>query len=365
MADSLLASLFGMLDSRSVGGIAGALGAPEQSVWQGLKYSIASVLGGMISKSEDPGALRNLLDLAPSTTGDTTLTQIARTASDADSPLISAGRRLLDGLFGNTGPAVTDAVSSASGLGASTTSRLLALAAPMVMSFLSKRVRVEGMDMRGLGSLLQRESGEIRNALPAGLADVFWPSTVRTGTPVVAQAVKREGSSLRWLPLLALALLVPGLLWFVNHARKHAVPPVAPVTTGTAPLGTANRAATDSVDIVKRALLNNADLRFDTGSAKPRPESEGVLDNIATTLKKYPDVHVKVAGYTDNMGRPEQNLQLSQKRADNVVADLVGKGISADRLSAEGHGEEYPIADNSTGVGRARNRRVSLDVWQP
>jgi len=102
MADSLLASLFGMLDSRSVGGIAGALGAPEQSVWQGLKYSIASVLGGMISKSEDPGALRNLLDLAPSTTGDTTLTQIARAASDADSPLISAGRRLLDGLFGNT-----------------------------------------------------------------------------------------------------------------------------------------------------------------------------------------------------------------------------------------------------------------------
>jgi len=176
--------------------------------------------------------------------------------------------------------------------------------------------------------------------------------------------VQRE-RSYRWLPLIALAVLVPGFLWLLNHARKPVVPPVGPVTTETAPLGTANRVATDSVDMVKRALLENADLRFDTGSAKLRPESQTLLDNIAATLKKYPDVHMKVAGYTDNVGSPEKNLRLSQERANAVVAELVRRSIPADRLTAEGHGEEYPVDSNSTDVGRARNRHVSLDVWRP
>jgi outer membrane protein OmpA-like peptidoglycan-associated protein len=86
---------------------------------------------------------------------------------------------------------------------------------------------------------------------------------------------------------------------------------------------------------------------------------------MAAVLKKYPDVHVKISGYTDSVGSPEKNLQLSQKRADAVVAGLVRRGISADRLTAEGHGEEYPIENNSTGMGRAKNRHVFLDVWKP
>jgi hypothetical protein len=165
------------------------------------------------------------------------------------------------------------------------------MAAAMVMSFLNKKVRVEGMNMHGLGSMLQRESTTIRNALPPGLADVFWPATVRSTSPVVAQAVKRERPLFRWLLLLALlAMSIPGVLWLLNHARKPIVPPVAPVrtevppvTTETTPLGTANRAATDSVDIVKRALLNNADLRFDARSARLRPEPE-VLLRISPSL---------------------------------------------------------------------------------
>jgi hypothetical protein len=86
------------------------------------------------------------------------------------------------------------------------TSTLMAMAAPMVMSFLGKRVRDEGMSMSGLGSLLKEESGTIRSALPAGLSDLFWPraSVAATASPVVAQAVERERSSFSWLPILAL-----------------------------------------------------------------------------------------------------------------------------------------------------------------
>src|SRR5260370_788330 len=83
-----------------------------------------------------------------------------------------------------------------------------ALGETMVMSFLGKRIRDEGMTMSGLGSLLQRESATIRSALPTGLSDLLWPraSMGAAASPVVAQAVERERSYFSWLPLLALAV---------------------------------------------------------------------------------------------------------------------------------------------------------------
>ena len=71
-----------------------------------------------------------------------------------------------------------------------------------------------------------------------------------------------------------------------------------------------------------------------------------------------------VTGHTDNVGAVEQNLQLSQKRANSVMAKLVRKDVSADHLTAEGYGQQDPIADNSTEEGRARNRRVSVEFSQ-
>jgi K(+)-stimulated pyrophosphate-energized sodium pump len=71
-----------------------------------------------------------------------------------------------------------------------------------------------------------------------------------------------------------------------------------------------------------------------------------------------------VVGYTDNVGSSEQNRQLSQARANAVVVELVRKGTSAERLTAEGYGERDPVAGNSTEEGRAQNRRVSIGVSQ-
>jgi outer membrane protein OmpA-like peptidoglycan-associated protein len=242
------------------------------------------------------------------------------------------------------------------------------MAGPMVIGFINKRVRSEGMNMRDLGSLLHRESAAIREALPAGLADVFWPSTARTAaagtTPVVAQTVRREGSSFSWLPLVALAIFVPALLWLAHHGRRPVNPAAPPVTTSTAPLGTADRMAPEAPNMANREMLDKADVQFDTGSSKLRPESEAVLDDMAATLKKNPNMHMTVDGYTDNVGNPDSNMKLSQSRANSVMADMVHKGISPDRLTAEGHGEENPLDDNSTAAGRAHNRRVTVVVVQ-
>jgi OmpA-OmpF porin, OOP family len=103
-------------------------------------------------------------------------------------------------------------------------------------------------------------------------------------------------------------------------------------------------------------------LLFDTGKATLQPASQEQLQNIAAIFKAYPKVRAKIGGYTDNTGNKEGNQKLSADRANNVSEALVGMGIDSSRLSAEGYGEQFPVADNSTEEGRAKNRRISLRV---
>jgi K(+)-stimulated pyrophosphate-energized sodium pump len=103
-------------------------------------------------------------------------------------------------------------------------------------------------------------------------------------------------------------------------------------------------------------------LVFDTDSATLRPESQEQLQNIAAIRKAYPNVRVKIGGYTDSTGDPDANLRLSQARANTVTAELARLGVSSDRMQAEGYGAQHPVADNSTEEGRARNRRISIQV---
>ena len=83
---------------------------------------------------------------------------------------------------------------------------------------------------------------------------------------------------------------------------------------------------------------------------------------MAEILKAYPNVTIKLGGYTDNTGDLQANLRLSQQRADAVMADLVKLGVDAGRMKAEGYGQEHPVADNSTVEGRAKNRRIDIRV---
>ncbi|MFI5101756.1 MAG: OmpA family protein [Terriglobales bacterium] len=103
-------------------------------------------------------------------------------------------------------------------------------------------------------------------------------------------------------------------------------------------------------------------LLFDTGKATLQPASQEQLKNVAEIFKAYPKVRAKIGGYTDNTGSKEGNQKLSADRANNVSEALIGLGIDSSRLSAEGYGDQFPVADNSTEEGRAKNRRISLRV---
>ena len=103
-------------------------------------------------------------------------------------------------------------------------------------------------------------------------------------------------------------------------------------------------------------------LQFESGKSILKPSSEEQLKNMAAILKAFPTVELKLGGYTDNTGDAAANLKLSDDRAKNVMARLVEMGVAASRLQAEGYGQEHPVADNSTDLGKAMNRRIDVRV---
>jgi outer membrane protein OmpA-like peptidoglycan-associated protein len=100
---------------------------------------------------------------------------------------------------------------------------------------------------------------------------------------------------------------------------------------------------------------------FDTAKATIQKRSFKLLDQVAKILKEHPELErVTIEGHTDNQGKPDANMTLSQRRADAVRTYLINKGIEPQRLEAKGFGQERPIADNKTAKGRATNRRVEF-----
>lgn len=120
---------------------------------------------------------------------------------------------------------------------------------------------------------------------------------------------------------------------------------------------------TDDAQAINDTTWFNFDrLLFETGKSSLKPESQEQLKNIAEILKAYPNVNLKLGGYTDNVGNDAGNLKLSDERAKSVKAELVGMGIGEDRLESEGYGELHPVASNDTEEGRAQNRRIAARV---
>ena len=105
-----------------------------------------------------------------------------------------------------------------------------------------------------------------------------------------------------------------------------------------------------------------ADVLFDFDKSVIKPEGRSKLDDISAKAKGVNLEVVIAIGHADSVGSDAYNQRLSVRRAESVKAYLVSKGVEANRVYTEGKGEKQPVADNKTRDGRAKNRRVEIEV---
>lgn len=109
-------------------------------------------------------------------------------------------------------------------------------------------------------------------------------------------------------------------------------------------------------------LIMPSDITFNVNKSVIKGHFKQVLNSVAIVLRKFNDNYVRIAGYTDSTGSAEYNLGLSNRRAAAVRNYLQSHGISPNRLVNIGYGEKDPIASNATKQGRAKNRRVEINL---
>ena len=164
--------------------------------------------------------------------------------------------------------------------------------------------------------------------------DAFWtPATAAPGC---------DGAIVPVAPRAAAPVVVPA-----------AVVPPPPVAAPVAPVAPAT---------VATKVTFAADAFFDFNKSVVKPEGKAKLDDLVGKIK---DINLEViiaVGHTDSVGSDAYNQKLSVRRSEAVKAYLVSKGIEKNRVYTEGKGEKQPVADNKTAEGRAKNRRVEIEV---
>ena len=400
-----------------------ALGLPADVAGRGLSELVGQYLSALVHQSGDRDAMANIADMANAVSRDTSGINDVKTLLAGGIPstmAVLAGNRLMGSLFGVWQSSVVHKIAGALGVAPVASSSLFNLAAPLVLSALSKRLggAVTGSALAGL---LTEERGSLLGGLgslasgpaaPAKASAAAAPAAVAKKAPVAAAtataAPPREGrdtglfASFLWL-LLPLAF-IGWLAWQkLNEqpAETPAPPPAAEVAPAPAPAaavqpapaavepspasiqlgrialasGTEIEAAADGVEMKMVNFINDPNatidkniwfsfdrLSYETGSSNLTADSKAQVDNIVAILNAYPAVKIKIGGYTDNVGDPQANLDLSGVRATRVMEAIVAAGIAADRVEAEGYGDQYPVADNATDEGRAQNRRTAVSV---
>jgi len=388
---SMLDNILELITPATLTRAAARTGASESALTAGFGAAIPAILGTMAKRSGDTSFMTELGRLALGASDSDPLTAAKAFLSPAtggiDTTTPMGG--WLSGLFGNNLSSVTDAIGRSAGLSSGPAASLLSIGTSLVLGYLGRMMRTDRLDASGLADRLRSEQANITAALPQGFNLTRVPSD-RAPSYVDAAPARSARSVGSWaIPLLLIVLGLGALAWFANRFRPEqtvarvddatmkAVGTAGVVTRDmlsrtlpgniniTIPKGSMEERFTKYVESPSVSGLNTFDLDrigFTSGSSSLTGESREQIQNIATIMRAYPSVHVIVGGHTDNQGNAAINRELSTARAETVAEALQRAGGPADRVHAQGFGDSKPIADNSTEEGRARNRRVTLEV---
>ena len=143
--------------------------------------------------------------------------------------------------------------------------------------------------------------------------------------------------------------------------QPQQVPPPPPPKPAPAPAPAPKKEAPKPKPVAEKVTFA-ADVTFDFDKANLKPEGRAKLDDLANKVKSINLEVVIAIGHADEIGGHEYNDKLSVRRAEAVKAYLVSKGVETNRVYTEGKGKRQPIASNKTKEGRAKNRRVEIEV---
>lgn len=416
MSESIFQVLKSAFTDKAIDTISRSLGEDASKTKSGLTAMIPTVLGGILGKSANattaPVWWKAVADLFDGDDDDD-----LRLGLLGDAKLADAGKGLLGSLFGGNLDSILGSLAGATGLNRDKSGKLLTSVAPMVIGFISRWAKKKGLSFGSIISNLLADKKAIVSALPAGIgsgmlgfADTSKEIMEDTARRVANAGTPKPRFNWTWVLILLGALL---LLWLLfgrgcNRTKEQ----IGDQTTEV--LSDIDQAATNMAESIKGALndagdwvydlgatmkrklsdgtefeigVNSAEskllnfiedpdlpidkttwftldrLYFETGGSNLKAESYDQLDRIAAIMKAYPAVNLKIGGYTDNTGSEDVNMALSQLRAETAMAELVSRGVAANRMEAEGYGPQHPVcAANDTPECRAKNRRIDIRV---
>ena len=162
-----------------------------------------------------------------------------------------------------------------------------------------------------------------------------------------------------WTPATA----APGCDGALEAPKAAAPAPApAPAPAAAAPAPAPAKAPAPAPAVAAQKVTYAADAFFDFDKSVLKPEGRAKLDDLVSKIQGINLEVIIAVGHTDSIGSDAYNQRLSVRRAEAVKAYLVSKGIERNRVYTEGKGEKQPVADNRTAQGRAKNRRVEVEV---
>lgn len=402
MSSSLLDGVLGLVSPEMKQAFASRLGESPAAVQSGLGTAVAATLGGLVSKAGDTSFLNQIIGLVSGSSGQSILSSLSNLGSAGPTGTVSdIVSRFLPMVFGGQQNQVTSLMTQRAGISSSAATSLLQSAVPLILGFLARFHSAGSLTTNSLSNMLTGEGPNLQKYLPTGfLSNLSSTASGLSSRAVAAErAVEAKAKGFNWMALLGVLVALLAV-WFVYRALQGSKIETKPVSDAASNAvnsasNAANAAWASLGSFFKTKLPDGTELNipqygvenkllqfiqdgskpvddttwfdfdrllFDTSSATLQPASDEQLRNIAAIMKAYPNVKIKIGGYTDNTGDAAANIKLSQARADNVRAELIQLGVAPDRLEAQGYGEEHPVADNSTEEGRQKNRRISMRV---
>lgn len=376
---NLLETIKSYLTPELIGQAAQLLGENENGVAKALGGMAPTILAGVLNKSGDAQGMAQVFDMLGDERNAGFLDQLGSLIGGGNlahnDPKDLSGQ-LMGALFGSKVQTILNTISAFAGIKSNSTSSLLGLAGPLVMGILQKKISGEGLNISGLLNLLNGEKSSILGALPSGLVDVIG---LKGG--VTIPSTEEPATGYRWVwPLFLLIALGMGIIYYMKTCttRPAEIPSAATIQVDTVPAAPAATeltfpAGTEEADMLafirdanaqldKNKWFNFPEIMFDVNKATLKPESELKLNAVLSMLKEFPALQLKIGGYTDSDGNDKANLKLSDERAKACLQWLVEKGVAAERLTAEGYGEQHPVAPNDSPENKAKNRRISFSV---